>query len=65
MAINHQFTRSYLKQQIAYVFALGHGAMTALRPRTQQLLGYYTRLVTSLDEYYRPEARRRYRKGQG
>jgi ectoine hydroxylase-related dioxygenase (phytanoyl-CoA dioxygenase family) len=65
MAINHQFTRSYIKQQIDYVRALGEGTMTSLRPRTQQLLGYYTRVVTSLDEYYHPEAERLYRKGQG
>jgi ectoine hydroxylase-related dioxygenase (phytanoyl-CoA dioxygenase family) len=65
LAINHQFTRSYLKQQIDYVRALGDARVTAQAPRTQQLLGWYTRVVTSLDEYYRPEAERLYRKGQG
>jgi ectoine hydroxylase-related dioxygenase (phytanoyl-CoA dioxygenase family) len=65
LAINHQFTRSYLKQQIDYVRALGDARVTAQPPRTQQLLGWYTRVVTSLDEYYRPEAERLYRKGQG
>jgi len=63
LAINHQFTRSYIKQQIDYVRALGDDAMLAQKPRTQQLLGWHTRVVTSLDEYYRPE--RLYRKGQG
>jgi ectoine hydroxylase-related dioxygenase (phytanoyl-CoA dioxygenase family) len=65
LAINHQFTRSYIKQQIDYVRALGEERVLAHPPRTQQLLGYYTRVVTSLDEYYRPEAERLYRKGQG
>ena len=65
LAINMQFTRSYLKQQIDYVRALGDEVVTALPPRTQQLLGYYTRVVTSVDEYYRPEAERLYRRGQG
>jgi ectoine hydroxylase-related dioxygenase (phytanoyl-CoA dioxygenase family) len=65
LAINHQFTRSFLKQQIDYVRALGDAAVLAQRPRTQQLLGWYTRVVTSLDEYYRPEEERLYRKGQG
>jgi ectoine hydroxylase-related dioxygenase (phytanoyl-CoA dioxygenase family) len=37
----------------------------AQAPRTQQLLGWYTRVVTSLDEYYRSEGDRLYRKGQG
>jgi ectoine hydroxylase-related dioxygenase (phytanoyl-CoA dioxygenase family) len=64
-AINHQFTRSFIKQQIDYVRALGSRTIEALPPRTQQLLGYYTRVVTSLDEYYQPEEKRLYRKGQG
>ena len=65
LAINHQFTRSYIKQQIDYVRALGDEVVLAQPPRTQQLLGWYTRVVTSLDEYYRPENERLYRKGQG
>ena len=65
LAINHQFTRSYIKQQIDYVRALGDATVYAQAPRTQQLLGWYTRVVTSLDEYYRPEDERLYRKGQG
>jgi ectoine hydroxylase-related dioxygenase (phytanoyl-CoA dioxygenase family) len=64
LSINHQFTRSYIKQQIDYVRALGEAVILAQRPRTQQLLGWYTRVVTSLDEYYQPEERRLYRKGQ-
>jgi ectoine hydroxylase-related dioxygenase (phytanoyl-CoA dioxygenase family) len=65
LAINHQFTRSYIKQQIDYVRALGEKALLSRPPRTQQLLGWYTRVVTSLDEYYRPEEERLYRRGQG
>jgi ectoine hydroxylase-related dioxygenase (phytanoyl-CoA dioxygenase family) len=65
LAINQQFTRSWIKQQIDYVRTLGDEEIRRQPPRTQQLLGYYTRVVTSLDEYYRPEAERLYRKGQG
>lgn len=65
LAINHQFTRSYIKQQIDYVRALGDAVVLDQPPRTQQLLGWYTRVVTSLDEYYRSEGERLYRKGQG
>ncbi len=65
LAINHQFTRSYIKQQIDYVRALGEVEVLAQAPRTQQLLGWYTRVVTSLDEYYRPTEQRLYRAGQG
>jgi ectoine hydroxylase-related dioxygenase (phytanoyl-CoA dioxygenase family) len=65
LAINHQFTRSFIKQQIDYVRAVDEPQVLALPARSQQLLGYYTRVVTSLDEYYRPEGERLYRKGQG
>jgi len=65
LAINHQFTRSFFKQQIDYVRALGGDAVAALDGRTQQLLGWYTRVVTSLDEFYRPAGERLYRSGQG
>lgn len=65
LAINHQFTKSYLKQQIDYVRALGDTSVLAQPPRTQQLLGWYTRVVTSLDEFYRSEDERLYRRGQG
>lgn len=65
LAINHQFTRSFFKQQIDYVRALGDAVVLDRNPRTQQLLGWYTRVVTSLDEYYQPPDRRLYRKGQG
>lgn len=65
LGINHQFCRSFFKQQIDYVRALGQARIEALPPRTQQLLGWYTRVVTSLDEYYRPPDERLYRAGQG
>ena len=65
LAINHQFTRSFLKRQIEYVRALGDHLVMEQRSRTRQLLGWPTRVVTSLDELYRPEAERLYQKGQG
>lgn len=65
LAINHQFTRSYIKQQIDYIRALDAGTISGLPERTQQILGNWTKVVTSLEEYYRPEAERLYRKGQG
>ncbi|HKC18144.1 MAG TPA: phytanoyl-CoA dioxygenase family protein [Candidatus Dormibacteraeota bacterium] len=65
LAINHQFTRSYVKQQVDYVRALGADVVLAQLARTQQLLGWYTRVVTSLDEYYQPPEKRLYRSGQG
>lgn len=65
LAINHQFTRSWVKQQIDYVRGLGDEVVLRQPPRTQQLLGWYTRVVTSLEEYYQPADKRLYRSGQG
>jgi ectoine hydroxylase-related dioxygenase (phytanoyl-CoA dioxygenase family) len=65
LGLNQQFTRSYFKQQIDYVRALGDEVVLAQPPRTQQLLGWYTRVVTSLDDFYQPADRRLYRAGQG
>jgi ectoine hydroxylase-related dioxygenase (phytanoyl-CoA dioxygenase family) len=65
LAINQQFTRSYVKQQVDYVRALGDERILAQKDRTQQLLGWYTRVVTTLDEFYRPAEERLYRSGQG
>jgi ectoine hydroxylase-related dioxygenase (phytanoyl-CoA dioxygenase family) len=65
LSVNHQFTRSYIKQQIDYPRALGIDAIEKLAPRTQQLLGYYTRIPASLDDYYQPREKRLYRANQG
>jgi ectoine hydroxylase-related dioxygenase (phytanoyl-CoA dioxygenase family) len=65
LAINHQFTRSYIKQQLDYPRALAPEHVASLPPRTQQLLGCWTRVPASLDEYYVPPERRLYRGGQG
>ena len=65
MGINHQFTRSFFKQQIDYVRALGDEYVSGLPERSQQLLGWYTRVPTNLDEYYQPTEKRLYRGGQG
>jgi ectoine hydroxylase-related dioxygenase (phytanoyl-CoA dioxygenase family) len=65
LALNQQFTRSYVKQQIDYVRAIGDAVVQQQSDRTQQLLGWYTRVVTSLEEFYRPSQDRLYRSGQG
>ena len=63
--VNHQFTRSFIKQQIDYTRLLGKELILQQKPRIQQMLGYYTRVITSLDEYYQPTEKRLYRAKQG
>lgn len=65
VGVNHQFTRSFFKQQVDYVRALGEDTVGTLPERSQQLLGWYTRVVTSLNEYYVAPEKRLYRSGQG
>ena len=65
LAVNLQFTRSFIKQQFDYCRALGEDTILAQKPRTQQLLGYYTRTPAGLDEFYVPEEKRFYRSRQG
>jgi len=62
-AVNQQFTHSFFKQQLDYVRCLGEERILRQTPRTQQLLGWYTRVPESLEQYYREE--RVYRSGQG
>jgi ectoine hydroxylase-related dioxygenase (phytanoyl-CoA dioxygenase family) len=52
LAIDQQFTRPFFTPRIDYVRALGDEMVLRREPRTQQLLGWYTRVVTSLEEYY-------------
>ena len=61
----HQFTRSFVKPHFDYARALGEPCMMSLPERTRQLLGWHTRLPTSLQEFYLPHQQRLYRTGQG
>jgi ectoine hydroxylase-related dioxygenase (phytanoyl-CoA dioxygenase family) len=65
LAINQQFTRAFFKQQVDYPRALGKDAITQLSDRSQQLLGWYSRVPVGLDQYYVPAEERLYRGGQG
>ena len=64
-AMNMQWTRSFIKQQIDLVRLIEPEIMCNLPERTQQILGYYTRTPSNLKEYYAPQNERFYRLGQG
>lgn len=61
-AINHQFTKAWIKQQLDYPRALDW-LESGLSERTKQILGFYSQVPSSLAEYYRVP--RLYRAGQG
>ncbi len=50
----HQFTRPFCKPYLDYVRALGREAIELLPERSRHLLGLYTQVPTSLEEYYLP-----------
>ena len=61
-SINHQFTKSWIKQQLDYPRVLDW-LEPNLSERTKQLLGFYSRVPASLEQYY--HVPRYYRAGQG
>ena len=65
MAMNLQFTKSYMRQQLDYPRVVPKELADSLPERTRQLLGFYVRVPASLDEYYVPADQRLYRAGQG
>ena len=65
LAINHQFTPPYFKQQIDYVKAFEEDEIKMMSQKIQKYLGMDTRLPSSLQEYYVPSEERLYKGGQG
>ena len=54
-----------MKQQLDYVRVLGDKICLEQKDRVQQMLGYYTRVPTNLDDYYKEPSKRLYRSNQG
>ena len=63
-AINMQYTRAFIRQQVDYARCLPEGEYEALPERIQQLLGRYVRLPTSSAEFRVPPEQRLHRSGQ-
>ena len=57
--------RSFMKQEIDLPRALSSDLVEKLSERGRQLLGFYARVPTSVEEYMLPESERLYRPGQG
>jgi ectoine hydroxylase-related dioxygenase (phytanoyl-CoA dioxygenase family) len=63
-AIPFTVSKSFMKQLLDYPRALGYNKMDSYTPEIQQLLGYYSRVPSSLNEWYQPEDKRFYKKYQ-
>jgi len=53
-SVNHQFVLPIVKESIDHSRALGEETMRGLPELLKQRLGWYSRVPSSLDEYYRP-----------
>jgi ectoine hydroxylase-related dioxygenase (phytanoyl-CoA dioxygenase family) len=57
-------TKPFFKQQLDYTKGVDQETLDASSDYIKQLLGYYSRVPTCLDEYYQPSHRRFYQKNQ-
>jgi ectoine hydroxylase-related dioxygenase (phytanoyl-CoA dioxygenase family) len=63
-AIPITISKSFMKQLLDYPRAIGYDKMEDFDYELQQLLGYHSRVPSSLDEWYQPENNRFYKKDQ-
>lgn len=63
-AIPITISKSFMKQLLDYPRAIGYDKMNEFDYEFQQLLGYHSRVPSSLDEWYQPEDKRFYKKDQ-
>lgn len=63
-AIPMTLSKSFMKQLLDYPRALGYDKIDSYDTDLQQLLGYHSRVPASLEEWYQPEHKRFYKKGQ-
>ena len=64
-SLTPMFSRPFMKQQFDYPRAVGYDKMPQLSETARQLLGYYSRVPATLDEWYQPPDKRMHRPGQG
>jgi len=64
-ALTLAFTRPFQKQQLDYPRLLGYEMMDSFDENLKQVLGYNSRVPTSLNEWYQPPNKRYYKPGQG
>ncbi len=63
-AITITFTKPFMKQQLDYSRAIGYDNVEKLSTELQQLVGFYSRIPSNLDEWYQKPEQRFYRPGQ-
>ena len=64
-ALTLNFTKPYMKQQFDYPRAVGYDKCELLSNRLRQLIGFYSRVPSTLNEWYQLPENRFYRPDQG
>jgi ectoine hydroxylase-related dioxygenase (phytanoyl-CoA dioxygenase family) len=64
-ALTMNACRSFMKQRFDWVRFVPAPIAGALNPQARRIIGFDTRLPTSLEEFFVPEERRLYKPGQG
>jgi ectoine hydroxylase-related dioxygenase (phytanoyl-CoA dioxygenase family) len=64
-SVTPMFTKPFFKPQFDYCKAIGVEKVKQMPKHLQQLLGYYSRVPESLNEWYQPPELRTYRPDQG
>ena len=64
LAIPFTLSKSHMKQLLDYPRAIGYDKIDSFSTELQKLLGYYSRVPSSMDEWYQPEEKRLYKKNQ-
>jgi ectoine hydroxylase-related dioxygenase (phytanoyl-CoA dioxygenase family) len=58
------FTKPFMKQQLDYPRAIGYNKLEKMSLDAQQIIGYFARTPSDLEEWYQPPNKRFYRPGQ-
>ena len=64
-ALTLNFTKPFMKQQFDYPRTIGYEVCNSLSPRLKQLVGFYSRVPSNLNEWYQLPENRFYRSDQG
>jgi hypothetical protein len=63
-AITITLTKPFMKQQLDYPRAIGYDKLEKMGSHLQQIIGYFSRTPSNLDEWYQKPETRFYRPGQ-
>jgi Phytanoyl-CoA dioxygenase (PhyH) len=64
MEITVTLTKPFMKQQLDYPRAVGYDRVEEMSPKLQQIIGYFSRTPSNLEEWYQKPEQRFYRPGQ-